>query len=350
MHVAVLDDQDASLAGFAQILRRIPDVEPVCLKKAADGLHWLAGVEPAFVVVNNSLEDISGLDFIRRFRLISGREKTPIIFTSSKAGDRDLRRAVFEFDMYAYLEKPINPSEFLVYATRIIDEQRSRRDIEKRLKESAARAELQASAGVDGDASEKLINAMLDVALLHDPTIVAHHKLSSQIAVVLGREIRLDAEELQILSRATRIYDIGKAGIPQAMLQSRTPFAQVERVAVEKHCEIGLRLLGAHQSPVMQTAAAIAHAHHEHYDGSGYPRKIRGGQIPIMARIVAVSDTLSGLLRDRADRQAHTLAQAMDIVDKRSGTYYDPQIVNAIRPALKDISRIVHESLEKQAS
>jgi putative two-component system response regulator len=283
---------------------------------------------------------------------MQGRERTPVIFTSGKAGDRDLRRAAFEFDIYAYLEKPINPSEFLVYAMHIVDNQRQSRDMETRLKESSARAEASPpkSGGGDGGNAVAVIDAMLDVAALHDPTIIAHHNLAAQIAVVLGREAKLTAEEQKLLGQAARIYDIGKVGIPQALLESRTALDKPDRVTVERHADLGMRLLAGREDPILKAATVIAQSHHEHYDGSGYPRRLRGGQIPVMGRIVAVADTLAALLRDRPDRQAHTLAQAIEIVDKGSGSFFDPTIVNAIRPALNDISRIVHESTEKQAS
>ena|GEM_PF-4514063 len=90
MHVAVVDDQESSLAGFSQILRRVADLEPICFKKASDALHWVGGVDPAFIVVKSALADIPGIDFIRRLRLTDGRKDTPVIFTTGKP-DRELR-------------------------------------------------------------------------------------------------------------------------------------------------------------------------------------------------------------------------------------------------------------------
>jgi putative two-component system response regulator len=340
MYVAVVDDQDASLAGFSQILKRIADCEPVCFKKASDALHWLNGVDPAFIVVNNTLGDISGIDFIRRLRLIQGRENTPIIFTSGKAGDRDLRRAAFEMSIRAYLEKPINPSEFLVHAMHIVDVAREKADLKNRIKEVTKRAEM-GGGSVVADLSA-IIDSMLEVAAMHDPTIVAHHDISAKIAVILGREVKLTNEELSILRQAARIYDIGKVAIPQRILEAKAA-TQADKVTIQSHCDAGTRLLAGRENPVMRAATVIAQTHHERYDGAGYPRKLRGSSIPIMGRVVAVSDSLSALLRPRGDRPAHSLAQAMEVIDKGSGSAYDPAVVNAIRSGLSDISRIVHE-------
>lgn len=340
MYVAVVDDQDASLAGFSQILKRLSDVDPVCFKKASDALHWLGGVDPAFIVVNNTLTDISGIDFIRRLRLLQGRENTPIIFTTGKTGDRDLRRTAFDLNVHAYLEKPINPSEFLVHALHIMDVSRERADMNNRLKEVARRAEMNAAATVD---LSSVLDAMLEVASMHDPTIVAHHNLVAKLAVVLGRELKLTPEELLILSQAARIYDIGKVAIPQRILETRAQASPADRVSIERHCDAGTRLLAGRETPVMRAATVIAQTHHERYDGTGYPRKLRGSSIPIMGRIVAVADSLAALLRERADRAALSLAQAMNVIEKASGTAYDPAVVGAIRSGLSDVSRIVHE-------
>ncbi|HUA08382.1 MAG TPA: HD domain-containing phosphohydrolase [Candidatus Acidoferrales bacterium] len=347
MHVAVVDDQESSLAGFSQILRRVADIEPICFKKASDALHWVGGVDPAFIVVSNTLADIPGIDFIRRMRLIDGRDRTPVIFTTSKP-DRDLRRAAFELDVYAFLEKPINPSEFLVHAMHIVDTRRERTDMQARLKEAGSRTSAPAAPGAAPNA-QMIIESMLDVASLHDPSIVLHHDLSSQIAIALARELKLTDDELQMLTVASRIYDIGKAGIPQRLLESRSTATQADRVTIERHADAGTRLLAGRDDAVMRAATVIAQTHHERYDGSGYPRKLRGSSIPIMGRIVAVSDTMSALLRARGDRPALSLAQAIEVVEKGSGTLYDPAVVNAVRGNLNEISRVVHEAQQRQA-
>ena len=350
MYVAVVDDQESSLAGFSQILKRIADIEPICFKKAADALHWLGGVDPAFLVVNNTLADIPGLDFIRRLRLVSGREGTPVIFTTGKT-DRDLRRAAFELDIHAYLEKPINPSEFLVHAMHIVDIRRERNDLQARLKEAGERSSSPAltSGGGGSEDVAGLIAMMLDVAALHDGSIIAHHNLSSHVAVALGRELKLTTDELDLLAQASRIYDIGKVSIPQRILEARSGATQADRVTIERHCDAGTRMLAGRDNPVMRAAAVIAQTHHERYDGSGYPRKLRGSSIPIMGRIVAVSDTISALLRARSDRPALTLAQAIEVLDKGSGSLYDPAVVAAVRGNLSEISRVVHEMQQEGA-
>ncbi|HEV7178368.1 MAG TPA: HD domain-containing phosphohydrolase, partial [Candidatus Baltobacteraceae bacterium] len=94
----------------------------------------------------------------------------------------------------------------------------------------------------------------------------------------------------------------------------------------------------------------IAQTHHERYDGTGYPRKMRGSQIPIFGRIVAVADTLAALLQPRPHRPASSLAKAIEIIEAQSGSSFDPSIVQAVRSGISEISRVVHEYFGRAAS
>jgi response regulator RpfG family c-di-GMP phosphodiesterase len=314
----------------------------VCFKKGTDALHCAGGIDPAFIVVNSTLADIPGIDFLHRLRALPGRALTPIIFTTGKA-DRDLRRSAFELNVYAFLEKPINPTEFLVHAVRIVDMRRERADMQARIKDAGTRTAAPAAPSGGGNDPSAMIDAMLNVAAMHDPTIKGHHELSSRIAVALARELKLTNEEREILMHASRVYDIGKAEIPQRILESRSAATQADRVTIERHTDASSKLLAGHGDAVMQAALVIAQTHHERFDGSGYPKRLRGSSIPIMGRIVAVSDTMSALLRPRGDRAALSLAQAIEVIERGAGTLYDPAVVTAIRGNLSDISRIVHE-------
>ncbi len=365
MHVAVVDEQEASLAGFTQILRRIAEIEPICFKKATEALHWLGGVDPIFIVINSTIADMAGVDFLRRMRLLPNRDVTPVIFTTANRDDRDLRRSAFDLNVYAYLEKPINPSEFLVHAMRIVDAARERADLHARLREVSMRGPVDRAApdptSTNASAppaqtqttpvteAASMIDIMLQVAALHDRTIIDHQDLASKIATALGRELKLTPDELATLGEAARIYDIGKVGIPQRILEARQPATSADRVTIDTHPDAGARLLAGIENPVIRAARIIAQTHHERFDGSGYPRKLRGSQIPIMGRIVAVADALAALIRPRGDRAAHTLAQAMTLVEQGSGTAYDPTVVTAVRGALSEISRVVHEAQQGDA-
>ncbi|MHB8148035.1 MAG: response regulator [Vulcanimicrobiaceae bacterium] len=342
MFVAVADEQASSLAGFSQILRRLPDVEPMCFPQASEALHWLNGAAPVFIVVSATLAQIDGLEFIKRLRLMPGRDELPVIFTSSNAS-RDQRRAAFELGVYAYLEKPINPNEFLVHATRIVRDFNERIELLHRLAEADRRAAPTAGASISNE-DTVVIKAMNQIAVMHDPSIVAHHALSAALARTIGTELRLTGDEVATLGAAAEVYDIGKVAIPQHLIASRSTLIASDRYDIEAHAEAGAKLLATRHTAVMRAAASIALTHHERYDGAGYPHKLRGTGIPIFGRIVAVSDTLASLVRARNDRAALSLAAALDSISQQSGFAFDPIVVGAVRSGLAEISRIMHDA------
>lgn len=348
MFVAVVDDRESSHVGFTQILRRLPDVEPMCFSKPDDALHWLGGTDPIFVVVDYFLSDTNGLDFIRRMRQIPGRATTPIIVTSAKS-DRDVRRAAFELDVYAFLEKPINPTEFLSHAANIVRNVLTRVDLERRLAEAMDRARhaVHSTDATARDGEELALAAMRAVAVHHDPTIATHMDLAAKLARALAKQMKLPDDEIEAIAGAARIYDIGKVAIPQRILELREKATGPDRITIEHHADIGARILFGYHSTAMKTAAVMASTHHERFDGSGYPRKLRGAAIPIAGRIGAVADVLSAMLRPRGDRPAATLGEAMTYVDQNAGSQFDPAVATAMRAGISDISRIVHEATTK---
>lgn len=351
MHVAVVDDRESSHVGFTQILRRLPNVEPMCFAVPDEALHWLAGVDPIFVVVDYVLAEGNGLDFIRRMRQIPGRQYTPVLVTSSKI-DRDIRRSAFELDAYAFLEKPINPTEFLTHAAHIVRNVVMRVDLERRLAETIERAKT-ALHGRDEsvkDTDEAVVAAMRAVAAHHDPSIVAHLDLASELARAIAKQLKLPGDEVDAIAGAAKVYDIGKIAIPQRILQLREKATGPDRITIEHHSEAGARLLSGYTSTTLKTAAVMAHTHHERFDGSGYPRKLRGALIPVSGRIAGVADVLAGMLRTRGDRPAATLGESMTYVDQNAGTQFDPAVCSAMRGAISDISRVVHEVQNAQSA
>jgi putative two-component system response regulator len=341
LFVAVVDDQVASHAGFSQILARIPNIQPMCFDKAVEALHWLGGVDPIFVVVSATMPQVDGIEFIRRFRAMPGRKQTPVLLTGSKI-ERDARRTAFELDVFAILEKPINPAEFLAHARRIVETHEKLFELQKRIA-SVDQHTNQAPGATATLTDDAAIEAMRSVAALHHPIILAQMDLAALLAGALAKEMRLTQEEQTMLASAGRIYDIGKVAIPHHILESATKPDAIDRKCIESHADAGSRLLQARGTTTMRMAAIIAQTHHEHFDGTGYPRKLRGSAIPILGRIMAVADAMSSLVSPRADREALSMNGAIEFVEKKIGHAYDPAVIHALRSGMADISRILHE-------
>ena len=167
-----------------------------------------------------------------------------------------------------------------------------------------------------------------------------------QIAARLAREMRLDHERCALLCRAAPMHDVGKIGIPDSILKKEGKLDATEWIIMRQHPAIGARLLGDSQVPLFHMAASIALHHHEKWDGSGYPNKLAGADIPQEARIVALADCFDALTMDRCYRPALDDDRAIAMVTEQSGRHFDPAVVQAftaIAPEIVDLRNRLNE-------
>jgi two-component system response regulator RpfG len=160
-------------------------------------------------------------------------------------------------------------------------------------------------------------------------------KYSRLIAEGLG----LRSEECDVIEMAAPMHDIGKIGIPDAILLKRGPHTPEEREIMRRHTLIGYEILRHSDSKYLRLGADIAIGHHERYDGNGYPKGLAGDAIPIAARIVAVADVFDALTSVRPYKSAWPLTRALDYVREHSGTQFDPACAESF---LRQVEGIVY--------
>jgi putative two-component system response regulator len=147
---------------------------------------------------------------------------------------------------------------------------------------------------------------------------------------MLGRELGLDPDQVQLLRLAAPMHDVGKIGTPDEILRKPGPLTAEERRVMEHHTWVGHEILVDSQSELLRLAATIALTHHERYDGSGYPQGLVGREIPLEGRITAVADVFDALLSDRVYRPALSADETMDVLKEGSGAQFDPEIVDLL--------------------
>jgi putative two-component system response regulator len=155
--------------------------------------------------------------------------------------------------------------------------------------------------------------------------IIRVGRLSEQVGRVLG----LNEERLFELRHAAPLHDVGKIGVPDAILRKPEPLAPDEWVLMRQHTEIGARILEGCANPVVQMARTIALTHHEHWNGAGYPQGLCGEEIPLWGRIVAVVDAYDAMTNDRPYRPALSHEQAIETIRAEREKQFDPLIVDA---------------------
>lgn len=214
------------------------------------------------------------------------------------------------------------------------------------------------------DRTAELRNALKDIASTYQNTLLAlvaaldareHETSDHSLRVVsytqaIGEKMGIRGHELEEIGRGALLHDIGKIGVPDAVLLKPGKLSPVEWVEMRKHPEIGHQMIQA--IPFLSTPAGIVLSHQERYDGGGYPRKLRGEEIPVGARIFMVADTLDAMTSDRPYRNGTSFGNAVTEIVRCAGSQFDPEVVKAFADIGEaGLQRIKHQmQLQKALS
>lgn len=178
------------------------------------------------------------------------------------------------------------------------------------------------------------------VAEFKDHDTADHLRRVSAIAEILAEELGLPAREVELIKNGSPMHDVGKMGIPDAILLKPGPLTPDERTIIERHPEYGADILSPPVSELMHISRDIALYHHEKWDGSGYPQGLAGEEIPLAARIVALVDVFDAVSSERCYKPAMPFDEAVGIIKKGRGNHFDPDCVDAFMLRLKDIKNL----------
>ena len=194
------------------------------------------------------------------------------------------------------------------------------------------------SAGLFADPGVEMAVRLRLACEVHDRRIVSHLDRVSRYACEIGRLAGLPTARLIELHYAAPLHDIGKIGLPLGLLNKPGALTAEEREAIKEHTVIGHKILEGSSWSVIKCAAQIALSHHECWDGSGYPHGLRGDQIPLDARIVAVADVFDALISHRAYKPAWEEEHAITEMSKMRDTKFDPAILDLFMAHLPEMA------------
>lgn len=172
-----------------------------------------------------------------------------------------------------------------------------------------------------------LVYSLTRILELRDHGISNHSYQVSDLAAAISEELELEKATTMTVATAALLHDIGKVGIPDALLQKGGPLSPGERALVQMHPEMGATIL--EESTSLSHLAPAVRAHHERWDGSGYPAQIAGSAIPLEARIIAVAESYQAMLADRPYQAARSKDEAQAELARCAGTHFDPRVVEA---------------------
>jgi putative two-component system response regulator len=265
-----------------------------------------------------------------------------------------LANAALEMGAFGYIIKPFESNEVLINVAnalrrrRLEMESRLHRDNLEDVVRTRTMALQQALEWLERSekelrlSREETIQRLAIAAEYRDSATAQHIQRMSHYCELLARRYGLSTERCDLIRTASPMHDIGKIGTPDHVLLKPGKFTQDEFNVIAQHAEIGYRILAGSDAEILNVAATIALTHHERWDGSGYPRKLRGEAIPIEGRIASIADAFDALTTARVYKPAFAFDHAVDLMSKHRGEHFDPELLDVFLASLDDIKRI-HE-------
>ncbi len=186
------------------------------------------------------------------------------------------------------------------------------------------------------EARVEIVTRLAVAAEYRDDTTGQHTSRVGTLAALIGERLGLPDHEIELLRLAARLHDVGKIGISDLLMLKPAKLTPEEFERIKEHTVIGAQILSGGRSPLLQLAELVALTHHERWDGRGYPHGLKGEQIPLPGRIVAVADVYDALLSTRPYKRAWSQAEARAEIQRQSGTQFDPQVVAAFFEVVED--------------
>jgi response regulator RpfG family c-di-GMP phosphodiesterase len=350
--VLIVDDEEDIRDVLSELLSSF--YECVCVSSAEEALAALRVKQFDLVVSDIMMGCMSGIEMIPHVRrlapdavviMISGVQTVESAIGALRAGAFD------------YIMKPFDIQHVEAVVRRALEHYKLRvakRRYETYLEEMVARrtAELDRALSSLEDAYRTTLRALTAALETRDAETHGHSERVVNFSLRLGRELGLDAERMRSLEFGSLLHDIGKIGVPDAILRKPAQLTDAEWEKMREHPLHGQRILRGIE--FLEGAARVVAEHHEKWDGSGYPKGLRGEDIDLNARIFAVADAFDAMVSDRVYRRGRSYEEAAAELEAFSGRQFDPNVVAAFhrvpREEWDEIRRRSVEPREETAS
>jgi len=347
--ILVVDDENFYIDVLVNLLQE--DYRVSVAKNGQSALkRAFSDTPPDLILLDVLMPDIDGYEVCRQLKDDPRTKSIPIIFLTVKSEIDDEIKG-FEIGAVDYITKPISPPLvksrvknhlLLTQARNILEDQK------KLLEHQVKERTLEISRTQD-----VAIYCMASLAETRDNETGYHIRRTQHYVRILSNFLKehpafrdyLDNETIDLLFKSAPLHDIGKVGIPDKVLLKPGKLNKDEWEEMKRHCEYGyFALLSAEKelgsTPFLQVAREIALTHHEHWDGKGYPQGLKGDEIPISGRLMAIADVYDALISKRVYKEGFSHNDAVGMILSERGTHFDPDIVDAFEHLENEFLRI----------
>ena len=319
----VVDDEPANLQVLRHILQE--DYRLLFAKDGAKALELAAREKPELILLDVMMPGMTGYQVCAQLKATPATSTIPVIFVTALADVEDEAQG-FAVGAVDYITKPVSPA---------IVKARVRTHLSLVRVEELRETRLQ------------IVQRLGLAAEYKDNETGLHVIRMSHYSRVLALAAGFSEAQAEELLNAAPMHDVGKIGIPDAVLRKPGKLDGEEWEVMKQHAQIGADIIGEHPSGLLRMAREIALNHHEKWDGSGYPRGIGGAEIPVEARIIAIADVFDALTSERPYKKAWPVEEAVQLLREQSGRHFDPELVELFLDQLPAILEIKERWAER---
>lgn len=285
---------------------------------------------PDLILLDIMMPGLSGLEICRRLKANPDRRRIPIIFVTAMSSIEDEKLGL-ELGAVDYITKPISPPIVLARVRTHLALYDQTRELERMVDQRTH--ELMTT-------RQQIIRRLGRAAEFKDNETGNHVLRMSHYARLIALAHGLGDEAAKIIFHTAPMHDIGKIGIPDAVLLKPGKLDADEWKIMHQHPIMGAEIIGKHDNELLEAARIITLTHHEKWDGSGYPLGLAGNNIPLEGRIVAIADVFDALVSVRPYKKAYSVEHALELMRSESGKHFDPTLMQAFEQALPEILRV----------
>lgn len=335
--IMVVDDEPMNLELISEILAtaQYRNVKTTGDPMLALDLFDHGGID--LILLDLNMPEMNGFELMEKFNALGFEPQPPVLVLTGQC-DRQTRLQALRGGARDILPRPFDSDEVLSRVYNLLEMHLAH----KLLKSYNTQLEAAVS-----DRTRKLLRTQAEIiqrlgyaAEFRDTETGEHTIRVGRYSQVLAKQIGLSSEEAEQILYAAPMHDIGKIGIPDAILLKPGRLNSEEWAVMKTHTTIGARILEGGSCQLLKSARAIALTHHERWDGSGHPHGLKGEQIPLHGRIVAVADVFDALTLYRPYKPAWSARDARKYIAEKSGSHFDPSLVSAFNDTWEQIDSI----------
>ncbi|MFK8114694.1 MAG: HD domain-containing phosphohydrolase [Rubripirellula sp.] len=364
--ILIIDDEQVNIEIVKAYLEEERFENLISTTDSTKACGMIREQRPDIVLLDINMPNVSGLEILEMMRADKEMQLTPAIVLTA-ANDPEIKIKALGLGASDFLAKPVDPSELMIRLQNVLAVkayQDHLADYSEKLEQQVRirTAELIRS-------RQEAIHCLARAGEYRDDDTGHHVTRVGRYSALIAGEMGFPREAIDLIEQAAQLHDVGKIGIPDAILHKPgkldpqefdmikehcsigrriiNPLSHEESIRLKTHTSVGMQIMGSTNSPVLKLAAVIAATHHEKWDGSGYPKGLAGNAIPIEGRIVAVADVFDALSSARPYKEAFTIQKCLDILNDGRGTHFDPRALDAFMRRKDDAIRIREEYFDQ---